>query len=122
MRAGTPNKPDAANPAIASLLHPRHHGRGVGEATLGGIAHHGKLERETSMTNANQTQEIQTDEVETAAEGRSGRVETAAYLAGFSAFIGFVMLPRDATIGTGIAIAGIAGMVAAVCYFILRAR
>ena len=89
---------------------------------LGGSARHAKLEPETSMTNANQTQEIQTDEIETATKKRSCRVETAAYLAGFSALIGFVMLPRDATFGTGIAFVGIAGMVAVACYFILRAR
>jgi hypothetical protein len=74
------------------------------------------------MTNENQTQAIQADEIENATEERSGRVETAAYLAGFSAFFGFVTLPKEATIGTGIAFVGIAGMVAVVCYFILRAR
>jgi hypothetical protein len=74
------------------------------------------------MTNTNQAQEIQTDEIGTAAKERSGRVTMVAYLAGFSALMGFVMLPNQATIGTGIAFAGIAGMVAVVCCFILRSR
>ena len=74
------------------------------------------------MTSENQTQAIQADQIENATDERSDRVGTAAYLAGFSAFIGFVMLPKEATIGTGIAFVGIAGMVAAVCYFILRTR
>lgn len=75
------------------------------------------------MTNTNQTQETEADEI--ADEARSGRVWTAAFLAALSAYFGFMvllLLPKETTVGTGIAIAGIASMVAAVCYFIVRAR
>ena len=77
------------------------------------------------MTNANEKQEIEADEVESVDEARSNRVWTAAFLAALSAYFGFMvllLLPKETTIGTGIAIAGIASMVAAVCYFIVRAR
>jgi hypothetical protein len=74
------------------------------------------------MTNVSQTQEMQTDQMEVAAEERSHRVTTTAWLAGASAFLGFMTLESKATIGAGIAFVGIAGMVAVVCYFILRAR
>ncbi len=74
------------------------------------------------MTNVNQTQEIQADDLEIVAEERSNRVETAAWLAGVSAFLGFITLNSQASIGAGIAFVGVEGMVAVVCYFILRTR
>ena len=72
------------------------------------------------MTNVNQTQEREAGDTQTPASERSHRVETAAWLAGVSAFMGFLTLNSNASIGAGIAIVGLAGMVTLVCYFILR--
>ena len=74
------------------------------------------------MTNANQTQEKEADEIETTDGAGSSRVWSAAFLAGFTAYFALLLLPKDATIGTGIAFAGVAGMVTVVCCFILRSR
>ncbi|HWC58974.1 MAG TPA: hypothetical protein VHC44_04700 [Verrucomicrobiae bacterium] len=70
---------------------------------------------ETTETHALPQHDIKADSVE-----GSNRFSTAASLAGFSAFFGFVMLDHNMSIGAGIAVVGIAGMVTAVCYFILR--
>ena len=74
------------------------------------------------MTETTQTQDLPNHDMATTSKERLHRVSTAAYLAGGTAFFGFVMLDHDLSIGAGIAVAGIAAMVAAVCYFILRAE
>jgi hypothetical protein len=74
------------------------------------------------MTETTQTHELPEHDIETASEERSDRFSTAAYLAGSTAFFGFIMLDHNMSVGAGIAVVGIAGMVTAVCYFILRAR
>jgi hypothetical protein len=79
------------------------------------------------MTTANQTREATAADyaptpAEIAAEERSNRVGTAAWLAGLSAFFGFMTFSNVNTIGAGIAFVGVAAMVTVVCCFILRSK
>ena len=51
---------------------------------------------------------------------RSQRVSAVAWLAGITAVVALGILSQDATIGMGLGVIGVSGMVAVVSYFILR--
>lgn len=76
------------------------------------------------MSETTSTREMTGQKIETepSAQERSHRVTAVAWLAGLSAFFGFNALSKDASLGAGIGVLGVAGMVTAVCYFILRQR
>lgn len=54
------------------------------------------------------------------AAARAHRVTATAWLAGITAVVALGTMSSTATIGAGLAVIGIAGMVTAVCYFILK--
>jgi len=58
--------------------------------------------------------------VESVPTATSGRVTTVAWLAGITAVVALGSLSTGATVGMGLGIFGVSGMVAAVSYFILR--
>ena len=75
------------------------------------------------MTNIIEHRVPDSDRTEPATIARSHRITTAAWLAGVSAVVGFAAVNSgDMTIGAGLGAIGISGMVATVCYFILRDR
>lgn len=74
---------------------------------------------ETTNTREMTGQKIET---ESSAQERSHRVTAVAWLAGLSAFFGFNALSMNASLGAGIGMLGITGMVTTACYFILRQR
>jgi len=53
---------------------------------------------------------------------RSQRVSAVAWLAGITAVVALGILSQGATIGMGLGVIGVSGMVVAVSYFILRDR
>ena len=55
-----------------------------------------------------------------APSARSERVTTVAWLTGITAVVALGVLSTDASVGMGLGILGVSGMVAAVSYFILR--
>ena len=57
---------------------------------------------------------------ESAPTARSGRVTTVAWLTGITAVVALGTLSTGASVGMGLGILGVSGMVAAVSYFILR--
>jgi hypothetical protein len=71
------------------------------------------------MTEAATNQMIDAER-EQRATARAHRVTATAWLAGITAVVALGTMSSSATIGTGIAVVGIAGMVTAVCYFILK--
>ena len=57
-----------------------------------------------------------------AAEARHRRVTAVAWLAGVTAVIALLGVSSDASFGTGLAVIGVCGMVAAVSWMILREK
>lgn len=66
------------------------------------------------------TNQMTDAEREQLAAARAQRVTAAAWLAGITAVVALGTMSSTATIGAGLAVIGVAGMVTAVCYFILR--
>ena len=66
------------------------------------------------------TNQMTDAEREQQAAARAHRVTATAWLAGITAVVALGTMSSSATIGTGLAVIGVAGMVTAVCYFILR--
>lgn len=66
------------------------------------------------------TDQLTDAEREQRAAARAQRVTATAWLAGITAVVALGTMSSTATIGSGLAVIGVAGMVTAVCYFILR--
>ncbi len=57
-----------------------------------------------------------------ASTARAERVSTVAWLTGITAVVALGLLSQSATIGMGLGVIGVCGMVVSVSYFILRER
>ena len=70
--------------------------------------------------NTTENQVRDSDRDESLAAARSQRVTAVAWLTGITAVVALATLGDDATIGMGLGVIGISGMVAVVSYLILR--
>lgn len=74
------------------------------------------------MTEATTNQISASEQDESTATAKSHRVTTAAWLAGVTAVVALGTMSSSASVGAGLGVIGVSGMVALVCYFILRDR
>lgn len=74
------------------------------------------------MTDATTNQMSAAEQDERTSAAKSHRVTTVAWLAGVTAVVALGTMNGDATIGAGLGVIGVSGMVALVCYLILRDR
>ena len=72
------------------------------------------------MTTTTETQATNPPREETPSGDRSLRITAVAWLAGITAVVALVNLGDAASIGTGLGVIGISGMVAFVSYTILK--
>jgi hypothetical protein len=59
---------------------------------------------------------------ESAAAKKSQRVNTVAWLAGITAVVALLAMSESPSVGMGLGVIGVCGMVAFVCYMLLRDR
>lgn len=74
------------------------------------------------MTEATTNQMSASEQDERTATAKSHRVTTVAWLAGVTAVVALGTMNGEATIGAGLGVIGVSGMVALVCHYILRDR
>ena len=70
--------------------------------------------------NTTENQVRDSDRDESLAAARSQRVTAVAWLTGITAVVALATLGDDATIGMGLGVTGICGMIAVVRYLLLR--
>ena len=59
---------------------------------------------------------------ESATATKPDRVSTVAWLTGITAVVALMVLSDSPSVGTGLGVIGVCGMVAVVCYLVLRDR